>query len=253
MSTMPDNHRWHVQLTGAPGALRRLLQVFCAPDLSLEEDDDGYCVVGSAVDVSDTAEQAESVVQRYLPLINFYVGAAAPTAGPVATGGVWTRQDGSKSYFVQFTERMGVIDEIMLMRDGVPVVSSPPPPSELMLEPRLASSLLARVASDDNVAQVLRLWSRYRFVSRDSEPWAALYRVLEAIEADPQHADAIVETMDTGLRQWFTMTANHPAQTGDAARHASMEGQPKRPPMALRIAEAFIQDAVAQYLLLKST
>ena len=116
---------------------------------------------------------------------------------------------------------------------GVPVEQ--PPPS--------GRSWLGLAQMNQNVADVLRM------VASDDIDWVALYKVVEVIKDDVGGKAFILREGWATETQWkaFGIAANHPAASGDSARHARMPGSPKQ---AMTLAEGrhFVHGFVPAWL-----
>ena len=76
--------------------------------------------------------------------------------------------------------------------------------------------------------------------------WATLYKVLEVIDEDS--GDQIFQWVTKSELATFTMSANHPAISGTAARHARMSGTPRRSGMSIHEARDFIRGLAIHWI-----
>ena len=128
-----------------------------------------------------------------------------------------TYHDGATGYAVA---RIEVVEPRSRVND---VRISGATPSSTGPTPAQGSIVVA--ASNPAVAKVLRL------LAADPSTPADLYRIYEVIEkaSGGSKAVAVLASVSSAAIERFTASMNHPALTGDVARHGEVKGRPPGP------------------------
>jgi hypothetical protein len=193
-------------LEGHPFDLEALERLFAGGDTGVARNDDGtwvlYCPALEANWGDPTAVRDVSV--RVIRRMNGVARAKNPLFRPVHVGG---RFDGpGNSVSILAIDRAISREQAMPIGDGQQEQPSPGP------------SLLDKADDDDDVADALRFLG----APVDELDWFDLWKVFEVVRVHRRGGSELVAKgwLTDEERKRFTRSANDPAVSGDAARHA---------------------------------
>lgn len=202
-----------------------------------DSDEGAYYLTAPEIDGPPGGKHFYDVATELIAHLNGIGGLADPGFQPVTLSGKYT--DGESQHQVisvpsiEFRLRMGMPTVTVTRPDGTVV---PGPPSRW-------GTRLALAKSNPDVAEVLKLLNH-----SESLTWVDLYKVHEII----RHSIKPRKISDLGWADKstdssFTGSANLPAVSGAAARHARMEGNPTRT-MTLTEGRSYISRLVTKWL-----
>ncbi|HEY3954611.1 MAG TPA: hypothetical protein VGM53_14655 [Streptosporangiaceae bacterium] len=227
---------WKAWLDGHQFDLETLSGLFREGDpLVALDSPDGYYLASSALQDSN-GQLDHAVAEALVKRINGIGRATDQGFRPVRLTGRYTAPDGTTSAVIT-----GLTGEIRLKgKVGTVLVNGvavPEPPPKGPRYVKLAEQ-------DPDVADALRILGQ-------PEPldWYDLYKAWEIVE------QAVGGSRQVAARGWaskadldrLTCSANHPGISGDSARHARMDGTPKRS-MTMSEADALVRRLVATWI-----
>lgn len=163
------------------------------------------------------------------------VGLGQVAASPAAMPVVWQDEEGNRHAVVSpaTIELRSKVGLVQVSADGR---------REAMIPPARRAYELSQ--ANDRVAGVLRLLG-----TNAKLDWHLLFKMLEFIEEDAGEGIHHARWAGEKERDRFKASANHPALSGDEARHAVMPGEPgKKQYMSLPDARSWLIDAARQWL-----
>jgi hypothetical protein len=230
------NMDWQVGLMGGDGDLSRLATTFSEGDPRVWLQADGvYVMESSALDKLTDAVEVDSEAGRILGLMHGAMKLDDPSVRPVQPSrDFWHQGDHHRLAFPGTASGHTTVTGVAVGTvDGVSVPPPPPPERKWM----------AIAMSNANVADALQLIS-------GSETWFQLYKIVEVIKSAVGGEDGIVQRGWTSRNRirTFKATANHPALSGDDARHARQPGSGGKRSMSLQQAQALVRELIQRWL-----
>ena len=188
-----------------------------------------------AVDVTADAVKsaARESVQELSGILKLIRQSRRPlNAGPLAQ----LQPDGSRCQIlhaadaIEITAQLGVPTVFITDENGNLLQQPPAPPATLKL-----ANLMK---NNSALAKAVRLNA-----ASDTDTWGGLYKIMEVVKVAVGGESILCKKGWTSQRQLkrFTVSANHPAISGDASRHGAMQGTPPSNPMLLMEAQSYIQ------------
>jgi hypothetical protein len=233
---------WKAVLVGTHFDLARLAMVFSEGDPLVTEstDRDGHArfLLEAHALVGVELKQVHSAATGFVALLNGCMMARYPTFRPVRLNAQYVNSEGTTvvlgSGSIRITFEVGDVvtgDRSLLPFDPLWLVVA---------------------ATDGEAADALR------FLGAKIPDFVALYKVYEVIRASIGSGRQLVSRGWATTREVdaFTLSANHPAVSGDAARHGRQSGAPPKPTsptMDRDSAEQFIRRLVELWLTEKAS
>lgn len=228
---------WKLRLEASDAAVSMLREQ--VPDSSigivLAKDGDVWLMQTNASTAAADAKSALDAGNETIDRLNFAVSLRQPGADPVPHASTVIDKTGAAHHFVeaQSAIAIGGAADATVSTTTAPPTSRPRTHGELILD-------LADIVPE--VDEVARIWANGR------DP-VDLYRVFEVIR--DQGADGscrIDQLIGKASLSRFTHTMNHPAASGERARHARSSAQPPSNPMSLVEAIRFVSELIDQWL-----
>ncbi|MGO8940214.1 MAG: hypothetical protein ACLQLO_24910 [Mycobacterium sp.] len=225
-------------LDGEQPDLQQLAALFADGDVRVVRDDESgaYYLTAAGLDGAHEDDRVYATVETLIKWINGAARTVASDFKPVTYAGRYTTANGD-----QVIQPAGAH---LTIRGGFPagaVVRG----SDGQLKPDPPSPAVARVAlaaSNSRVDKVLG------FMASDLD-WLNLYKVYELVRDDETKPASIAKMgwASENKQSAFRVSANDPEVSGDDARHAVSQGDPKRT-MTLAEGQAFIIDLLEKWL-----
>lgn len=224
--------------------LRALTRLLSDGDVRVlhNADDDAYYLTAPEIDTPSPTDnpsetgQFDKAAEALLRRINGVARVRDPSYRPVKLSGRYTDRDGTDKHVADITLELRLELSMTTVLTGPDGKQKPHPPSPW-------PGWLALAEARPEVAEVLGIMSQ-------NEPlgWVELYKIHEIIRDSikPQKSPDL-GWADKPTDSAFTGSANLPAVSGSGARHARMEGNPKRT-MKIDQGRRYISDLVAKWL-----
>lgn len=213
---------WFIPLEGRWTDLRVLTHLFTT-DPRVEMQGGNHCLKSTRLDSLTDPREVIAEARILMATLNGAVRLRNTTYRNVVCREAADRVQGGNTHAFRYvTDSVGLSDEAgytLTTADGQVArgtLTDDPNREEAIERVAVAAE------RDEQVARALR------FFAEDPPTWTALYKVWEIIEhgVGRGHVEA-AEWATCAELDAFTSTANHPALSGDAARHSTMRGVPK--------------------------
>jgi len=111
-------------------------------------------------------------------------------------------------------------------------------------DPPSATPLRSKFDSDPVLMEAVM-----RIGKSDTHSWDDLYKVYEVLKDGAGGRDSLLQRIGLTKKELdrFTRTANHPAASGELARHARMREQPPADPLSLEEGRQFIREMLQRW------
>ncbi|OBI54679.1 hypothetical protein A5667_24935 [Mycolicibacterium fortuitum] len=224
-------------MQGDDADLGLLARFFGDGDPRVVQEEDGYYLAATDIDSPPGNTPYYEVARTHLIAINGLGRLIDPGFVPVHLTGNY--QDGDVVNCV-----ISVPPAIATARFGIPTVTVTNPDGTVVHGPPSAwPARLGLAESNADVAEVLVIVGRAEALG-----WVELYKVHEIIRESVKPAKIPdLGWADKATDSAFTGSANLPGVSGSDARHARMEGAPKRT-MTIEQGRAYISDLVTKWL-----
>ena len=230
---------WLVQLTGEKFDLEDLPNCFTVPELKVVEEFDSYYLKSELFDLLQDVNEVRVLAEE---LRDRMIGAAKLARSnfqPVDLGAVIRQEEDGKRNVYLFPETLVIRSKLSAKATvrGSRIVPQVPQPALWVV----------LAATDDKVAQALRLWGR------GSDDWVKLFKLLEIIESDVGGAIYSNEWATKAEVSQFTQTANSAEALGDAARHAKKRVPAPSEPMPIEVARQLLKRLLERWITSKTS
>ncbi|MCL9762969.1 hypothetical protein [Frankia sp. AiPa1] len=202
-------------------------------DTRVARDEDGYYLTSATVEHRPSHIDYHPKATEALARVNGIGWITSPNFHPVKLTGIY--HDGDRQHVVVSPTSITSTGGVGIPTVGGDAVATNPS------TPR-GPAWAAAAAGNAGLAEALAI------LGRTADPgWVELYKVWEIIGdgRDPKQLGWVTEAD----KEAFKQAANHPAISGDAARHARMPGRPRRvSPLSLPDGRAFIRRLMETWL-----
>lgn len=233
---------WRAQLDGHRFDLDDLVLVFGGDDPSVVQRPDGtYWLLGSMLNHASDLEEAAAIASKLMPLMNGTAKLQFHEYRPVRVYGVFegpsgrhVRLEASESFAGMRTR-----DRATITVNGEPAVNDHP-----------ASMLVEKGLARIDVAEVLELLA-LPDIEAPALAWFFMYKVFEILRESVGGEKALATSglMTQKEISAFKASANRPDASGEAARHARMNGDPAKQTMSPADAKSWLLAATKRWLL----
>lgn len=219
---------WRVRVAGDSATLEHWLQ---GQQLVVQE---GSYLLNPEIFLGCTSvEEVRRVADKQLFKLNRYAATYLPSLGGVRAHQISGWEAGRETHYVQVEAAIAIAKasvEVWVGEADGSMRRIEDQSPEVQLWDRLLDD-------DDSVVKVERL------LEEQAHDWVNLVRVLEIIERDVGGKPELIQQgfSNRTERSLFGSTANHPAASGDLARHGVSKEEPPGKPMTLPDARAYIE------------
>ncbi|MCM3884291.1 hypothetical protein [Frankia sp. R82] len=222
-----------VRLLGREADLALLMRVLPAGDTQVARDERGYYLTAAAVDRRREGSQFHEAAAEVLASVNGIGWLNDMEFEAIELTG--TYDEGGRRHVVVSAETIRLTTRAGIVVMGGDVVGSEPPAPP-------GPPQAAAAARNPAIAEALAILGRTKLLG-----WVELYKVWEIVKdgRDP----VALGWMTNAEARAFGLAANHPGISGQAARHARMDGTPnKSSVMGLLEGQALIRRLVLAWI-----
>lgn len=236
MKATESEERWLIRVSGNPGDLDQVAEFLTPLDLRLIERNGEKYLTSPKFESLPDARAVLDLASELLAVINGMLIMTTGDSGNLRAGQVLrSEKDRLPTQYI-FPEGIHSASRV-----GIPTVhmAGQPPPGP---ESHPFYRLLDFAERHEPARKVLRMLASH------SLDWRTLYSIYEVIENDAGGKISSRGWASENELSLFRRTANHPAASGDEARHGVLNTEPPASPMPIHEGRALIKRLVGRWL-----